>query len=718
MTQNALVKERIEVSDQSDDALLLSLLAIAKLHGLPASENSPISGLPLVDGKLTPQLFIRGAKRLGLAARVVEKPLDKISSLLLPVVLLLEGNKACILLANEPNGKLKVLYPELGEGASIVDSDKVLESYTGFAILASPEHVFDKRVSENTQANKGHWFWGTLMMSWRIYRDVLIASFLVNLFAIANPLFVMNVYDRVVPNNAKDTLWVLAIGVGVVIIFDFMLRLLRGRFIDIAGKKADVLLSSKLFERILGMKLSARPQSVGVFANNFREFDGIRDFITSATITTIIDLPFAIIFLLVIYMIGGSLVLVPLAAIPILIGYGFLIQGPLRHAAENASKASSQKSALLIENLTAAEAVKFNAAESVMQRRWEHAVGLLAKWDAKSRLLATSAANLAMVTQQMVSVGVVVYGVYLVESVELSLGALIACVILSGRAVAPMAQVAQLTTRYHQSKAALETLNSMMDLPVERPDGHHFLTRPVLQGDIEFDNVTFKYPGQDIAVLQEVSFKVKAGEKLAIIGKIGSGKSTIEKMMLGLYEVEEGAIRFDGIDIRQLDPADLRRNIGYVPQDIDLFYGSVRENITIGAMTTDQAILDASALGGVTDFVNRHPMGFDMMVGERGGSLSGGQRQAVSIARATVRKPPILILDEPTSSMDNSSEEGVKQRLSVFLEDRTMILVTHRASLLNLVDRVIVMDGGRVVADGPKQQVIEALRQGKIKTGS
>ncbi len=716
MTNASQDVQRPSDSDM-DDPLLLSLLAVARLHGLPASENSPVAGLPLVDGKLTPDLYPRAAKRLGLAARLVKKPLNKISNLFLPVVLLLEGNRVCVLTEKTQNDKYKVIFPELNEGVKEIAATALEEVYGGIAILVSPAHVFDRRVTEETLAQKDHWFWGTLKMSWRIYRDVLLASFIVNLFVIANPLFVMNVYDRVVPNQAKETLWVLAIGVCIVLVFDFVLRLLRARFIDIAGKKADVILSSMLFQRIMGMKLSARPKSVGVFAHNFREFDGVRDFITSATITTLIDLPFAIIFLLVIYFVAGSLVLVPLLAIPVLIIYGLLIQRPLQEAAENASKASSQKSALLVESLTAAEAVKFTAAESRLQTGWEHAVGQLAKWDASSRFMATSAATLAMFTQQAVSVGVVVYGVYLVESVELTLGALIASVILSGRAVAPMAQVAQLTTRFHQSKAALDHLNAMMELPVERPDGKHFLTRPVLQGDIQFDDVTFKYPDEEVAVLKNVSFKIKSGEKVAIIGRIGSGKSTIEKIILNLYEVEEGAVRVDGVDIRQLDPADLRRNIGYVPQDIDLFYGTVRDNITIGSTVSDQEVLDAAVLTRAVDFVNQHPMGFDMSVGERGASLSGGQRQAVALARAVVQKPPVLVLDEPTSSMDNSSEEAVKKNLVDFVTDKTVVLVTHRASLLDLVDRVIVMDAGRVVADGPKAQVIEALRQGRIKTG-
>ncbi|NNJ91492.1 MAG: type I secretion system permease/ATPase, partial [Gammaproteobacteria bacterium] len=566
-----------------EDVLLLSLLAMAKLHGMPASENSPVAGLPLVDGQLTPKLFVRAAKRVGLSAKIIKRPLQQISGLLLPVVLLLKDNHACILLSKEADGQFKMLYPETGDSVTHVSLETLQEVYTGFAILANPIHDFGHRIQADISEKKGHWFWSTMLLSWRIYRDVLVASFLINLFAVVNPLFVMNVYDRVVPNDAQETLWVLAIGVAIVVVFDFTLRLLRSKFIDVAGKKADVILSSRLLEKVLGMKLSARPPSVGLFANNFREFDGIRDFITSMTITTLIDMPFVIIFLLVIYLLAGPLVLVPMLAIPVIIIYGFLIQKPLQQAAENASKASSQKSSLLVESLTVADTVKTRGAESVMQSRWEHAVGQLAKWDAKSRFIANSASNIATFVQQFVTLSVVVYGVYLLMDGLLSMGGLIASVMLSGRAIAPMAQVALLTTRYHQSRAALNTLNDMMDLPVERPEGKHFLTRPELQGNIQFEDVTFAYPNTENAVLKNVSFAIKPGEKVGIIGRIGSGKSTIEKLLLNLYQPDKGAIRIDGVDIRQLDPADLRRNIGYVPQDISLFYGSVRENITIGA---------------------------------------------------------------------------------------------------------------------------------------
>lgn len=705
------------IESASEDILLLTLMAMAKLHSLPVSESSPVAGLPLVDGKLTPQLFVRAAKRVGLSARVVQKPLTEINDLLLPVVLILEDNHACILLKRHPENQLEVLYPETGDGAAKVSADQLEALYSGYAILATPEHDFGQQGRQKLTSG-GHWFWGTMSMSWRIYRDVLLASFLINLFAIVNPLFVMNVYDRVVPNNAKETLWVLAIGVGIVVVFDFLLRLTRSRFIDIAGKKADVILSSKLLERVLGMKLSARPASVGLFANNFREFDGIRDFITSVTISTLIDLPFVFIFLLVIYILAGPLVIIPLLAIPVILVYGFSVQKALQQAAEQASQAASRKSALLIESLTIAETVKANAAESIMQSRWEQAVGQLAKWDAKSRYIANSASSLASFVQQFVTLAVVVYGVYLLQEGNLSMGGLIASVMLAGRSVAPMAQVSLLATRYHQSKAALTTLNSMMQLPVERPEGKHFLSRPHIKGDIDFENVTFSYPNTDNAVLKNISFNIKAAEKVAIIGRIGSGKSTIEKLLLGLYQVEDGAVRIDGVDMRQLDPADLRRHIGYVPQDITLINGTVRENITIGTThVSDLDVIEAAEMAGVANFVNQHPMGFDMQVGERGEQLSGGQRQAVALARAIVNRPSFLLLDEPTSSMDNASEEVVKQKLAGYIDNRTLVLVTHRASMLKLVDRIIVMDAGRIIADGPKDKILDALKNGQIQTG-
>jgi ATP-binding cassette subfamily C protein LapB len=704
--------------DPSDDPLVGSLLILADLHGLQASAYAVTAGLPLEHGHLLPSQFERAARRVGLRSRVVQRDLEQFTSLQLPAVLLLRDDAACVLLAVPDEDKARVRLPENPDAEIVIDVDELRDLCTGYAILAGPLHRYDERTPEQSARGmaSGHWFWGTLGESWRIYRDVLVASVLINLFAVASPLFVMNVYDRVVPNHAIETLWVLAIGVSVVFGFDLLLRTLRGRFIDAAGGRADMQLSARLYERVLGLRLDARPASSGAFANNLREFDGIRDFFTSLTLTTIVDVPFSLLFLLVVWLIAGPLVLVPLAAIPLLLAFGFYVQPRLRQAAEHSMRAAAQKNATLVESMVEAETVRALGVEGRLQRLLEASNAENVRWNITARGWALTATNLATFLQQLVSVGVVVYGVYLIADGQLSMGALIAAVILSGRAVVPLAALAGLLTRFYQANAALEALDQVMQLPVERPDGKVFVTRPVLQGDVEFEHVTFTYPGQEVAALKDASFQIAAGERVAIIGRVGSGKTTINRLIAGLYQPQEGAVRVDGIDMRQLDPGDLRHNVAYVSQDNQLLFGTVRDNLTLGiAQVDDEAIVRAAELSGVASFVNRHPLGFDMPVGEHGGRLSGGQRQAVALARALVQDAPVLLLDEPTGAMDNSSEEHIRRELATVVEGKTLVLITHRASLLDLVQRVIVVDAGQIVADGPKSQVLEALRAGKIR---
>jgi ATP-binding cassette subfamily C protein LapB len=394
-----------------------------------------------------------------------------------------------------------------------------------------------------------------------------------------------------------------------------------------------------------------------------------------------------------------------------------MMQIPLRVVVQQSYREAQQRHALLIEAIGGIETVKSTASEGRMQRNWENFVEVTARSSIKSHMLSALALNFSSAATNFVSVGVVMYGVYLIDAGTLSVGGLVASTILAGRAMAPLGQIAGIMTRYHQARVSLSALDQMMQTPVERPEGRNFLQRSDIQGHIEFRNVTFSYPDQESPALDDVSFRIEAGEKVGLIGRIGSGKSSIQRLVLGLYEPDKGAVMIDVTDVRQIDPADLRRSMGSVPQDVYLFFGSVKDNIAIGApFTDDTSIRRAARITGVEEFVNRHPMGFDMPVGERGQTISGGQRQSIAIARALLRDPPILLLDEPTSAMDNTSESRFKARLSETLEDKTLLLVTHRGSMLSLVDRLIVVDGGNIVADGPKQDVLEALRSGPVPT--
>ncbi len=698
------------------DSLLECLLVVARAHGRTLSHEAAVNGLPLLNHRLTPSLFPRAAKRAGLTSKIIKKSLETLNPALFPAILLLNGEEACVLIGWKSEGRIaRLIFPDLGKAETLVPREELENRYTGHAILARPEFRFDARTPEVGQVKNRHWFWGTLAENKRLYRDVLLAAFMINVFALALPLFTMNVYDRVVPNQAVETLWMLAIGVGIVLLADLVLRTMRGYFLDLASSRVDVRLSAYIMERVLGLRLENRPLSAGSFASNLRSFETIRDFITSATVTTFIDVPFALIFIAVIGWISWPLMLPIIIGMLLVLAYAITVHSRMHELSETTYRAGAMRNATLVESLVGLEAIKALGAESVMQRKWELSANFLSRVGAQLRLLSASTMNVASWIQQLVNIVVIVVGVYLIGDNYLTMGGLIACSMLSSRAMAPISQVAGLLTQYHNAATALKSLDEILQQPVERPANSNFVTRQHFNGDIEFKDVDFHYPEQTQSALRNVSLKIRAGEHVAILGRVGSGKTTLEKLILGLYQPTSGAVLVDGIDLRQLDPAELRRNIGYVPQDVTLFYGSLRENLTISASTADDAaVLRAAQVGGIIDFVNSHPKGFEMTVGERGESLSGGQRQAVAIARAAINEPPIMIMDEPTGSMDHSSEEEIKQQLSSFAAGKTLIVVTHRTSLLDLVERIIVIDAGRIVADGPKAQVVEALRQGRI----
>lgn len=705
-------------TDTRDDPLLDSLMVLARLHGRTVSRTGLTNGLPLVKNRLTVELFPRAASRAALSSRVLHRPLKKISSLELPVVLLLKNRQVCVLVEMDPvGGECKVLMPETGMGEKKLSLEELEALYSGYAIYVRPEFRVEGKNLDGVESRskRGGWFWGTLFGSWRIYRDVLVASFMINVLALATPFFILNVYDRVIPNNAIETLWVLAIGIGFVYLVILLMRGLRGYFIDEAGKKANLQMSSTLFAKVLGLRMEVRPKSTGSFTSNLQQFESVRDFITSFSITALMDLPFAGLALLVIWYLGANIVIIHVVAILLLLLYAVVVQVPLKHAVERSYQASAQKNAILVDGLSGLETIKILGAESHIQRAWEEAVSYISTWSVKARFLSSSVQHVSNFIQNVTVVAVVIGGVYMISNGNLSQGGLIALVILTRQAINPMSQVVNLMTRFHQAKTALKTLNTIMELPEERPEEKSFLHRIRFRGEIDLKNISFTYPDQSTEILKNISFKINAGERVGIIGPIGSGKTTLGKLILGLYQPTGGMICIDGTDIRQIDPAELRHCIGAVSQDGTLFRGSVRENITLGAYDVDDAtVLRAADMGGVSDFARRNSMGFDMEVGEQGRGLSGGQRQCVAIARAVLHDPPVLVLDEPTSSMDNRTEQKIKNNFKKILQGKTLMVITHRASMLELVDRVVVLDNGVIVADGSRQTVMEALRNGQL----
>ncbi|MBT9243691.1 MULTISPECIES: type I secretion system permease/ATPase [Vibrio] len=702
------------------DPLLNSLIYVSRYYGLANSPEALINGLPLSDGKLTPFLFPRSAERAGLVAKENRSELESIPHLILPAILLLKQGEACVLNSIDlEKQEAEIITAESGMVPIVITIDELKEQFIGRYFLVKKQFRYDERSPEVLKTRKGHWFWSTIWESKNIYRDVLIASILINIFAIAAPMFTRLVYDKVVPNLAFETLWVLASGIFVVFLFDLLLKLMRSYFIDVAGKKSDILISSKLFSKVLGIRMEAKPASVGAFAKNLQEFESIREFFTSATIGSLIDLPFALMFLALIWLMAGNLVFVPVVGVVILIIYALLIQGPLRRTIEEGSRLASQKYANLIESLAGLETVKLFSAQSQFQFRWEEAVAHMANWNIKSRRITDSIQNTAGFVQQSTNVGMIIFGVYLIAEGELTMGGLIAATMLSGRAIGPLVQLSLLSTRYNQAKSSMTLIEQVMSMPDEQEEGKRYIHRPIIQGHIALDKVTFHYPDSPVASIRDLTLNIKPGEKVAIIGRIGSGKTTLERLIMGLYKPTEGHVRIDDTDMEQLHHVDVRRNIGCVPQDSNLFYGSVRDNITLGRpLVDDRDVMDAANRAGVTAFTQQDPAGLERQVGEGGALLSGGQRQSIAIARAFLGRPPVLLMDEPTSAMDNRSEMHIKHQLNQLLPNETLILITHKTSMLDIVDRVIVMERGSIIADGPKAQVLSDLKQGKVRAAS
>jgi len=698
------------LTPESADPLLGALLALCRLHGRPRSAASLTSGLALENNRLTPEMFPVAAERARLSARLVRRKFADIQPHLFPVVLLLKGRTTYVVLREVKRDQFEVLVPETGTGTEIVSRRHIEERYDGYAFLARPEISYRGKSEAKDEQPQGHWFWSTLRRMGRVYVYVILAAIMVNLFALAGPLFTMNVYDRVVPNQALETLWVLASGVMIVYGFDFILKLVRAYLIDHTGKRADVVMSSIIFSHALNVRMGSRPASSGAFASKLKEFEAVRDFFASATVVAIVDIPFIFLFIAVIYMIAGPAAYVPMVAVPVVIIGGLLLQAPLRQAVRKTNAGNAHKHGVLIEAISGLDTIKSLGAEGRMQRDWEAYSGESAELGARVKFLSGLGVHFSQFVQQVVTIAVVIVGVYQISANEMTMGGLIAATILTGRIMGPLGQIAGLVARLHHAASARKSIDEIMSLPVDRPAGKQFLSRPALAGRIDFQDVTFFYPDTQTPAVKNLSFSVRPGERVAIMGPIGSGKSTIARLLTRLYDPTEGSIQIDGADIQQIDPADIRRTAGVVLQDIMLFTGTVRENIAMGApQADDEMILRAAELSGAHDFISRHPLGYDMPVGERGSLLSGGQRQAVALARALLPDPPILVLDEPTSMMDIPAEEAFVTRLAESLKDKALIIITHRPSLLSIADRLLVMRRGEVMADGPVKEVLPKL---------
>lgn len=706
------------MTTQIFDPLALCLIRVAKDYEISITQEGLLSGLPLPNGKLIPQFFSRAADRVSLTSNMVQQNLDQLNHFVFPAILILNNNTACVLYRFDTERQTATVYfPEMSDTVTEVPIAQLQEKYLGSVIyLQQRQFVADNKVK--LEKTNQHWFWSVIRQHRSMYKDILLAALFVNIFALCAPFFVMNVYDRVVPNHATDTLWVLAFGIMIIITADFILKLVRSYFVDLAATRADNKLSAYIMEKVLGRRMEQNNMSVGMMASNIQSYEAIRYFTSSMTVVSLIDLPFFVLFLAVICIISWVFVIPLVIAAIIILLYALSVHISLKKLSDAMAEASQQRQGLLIETLNNQETIKsFNAAGR-MQTLWEKATRFTVQYSSKLRFIGGTVGNFAGWVQQTAGVVIILVGVYLIVDGKLTQGALIACYLLSTRALAPIAQIAGLLTQYYQASSALNMLNQTVDAEQERENLKGWVSHPHLIGHIEFKNVSLCYPNESHSALNNISFSIRAGEKVAILGKVGSGKSSIEKILLSLYKPTEGSVFIDQTNISQIDPAELRSQIGYIPQDIQLLNGTVLSNIVLGNPHASRVALEQSlVVSGLSQILKAHEDGLSLQVGEGGHKLSGGQRQAVAVARAIAQNAKILVFDEPTSSMDTPLENHVIHHLKHYMTaQHTLILVTHKPALLTLVDRIIILEDGKIIADGDKESVMKAMfpQQAKV----
>jgi ATP-binding cassette subfamily C protein LapB len=710
-----LQREQATTSVDAADSLADALLFLAAHHGRALSREALLAGLPIVDDRLSVALFTRAAQRAGLEVEPVKRPLWDIPSLVLPAVLIMRDGSTRILVTNAEDPRdAKIIDPTVKPYEAPHPLGAEAATYMDYAFLVRPASQADARVAAAGDLPTPHWFWSIVGRFWPNYGHVAAAALIVNVLGLAAPLFTMNVYDRVIPNGAIPSLIALSIGMTLAIVFDFVLRTIRSRIIDMTGKKIDVVLAANIFEHVQSVKMAQRPTSVGILANQIRDFDSVREFFTSGAVVSATDLLFAFIFIAILFEIAGPLAWIPVAMLPLMILAGLILQHPLSRAMRKLQAESAARHGVLIEALSSMETVRAIGAEARMQTAWERSVAATARSGEDVHFWASLALTVSNSAQQIVNMLILVVGVVLILDGKLSVGTLVASTMLAGRVLAPISSIASVITRATQTLISLKAIDRVMAFERERPIGRSYVARRITDGRVAFENVSFRYPGASDSALERVSFKIEPGERVGIIGRIGSGKTTLGRLMVGFYDPQEGKILVDGVDARQYDPADLRTGIGFVLQDTDLFFGKLRDNITLGRpASTDEEVLAAARLAGVESFVAGHPLGYDMPVAEGGRSLSGGQKQAIGLARVLIRRPKVVFFDEPTAHFDVRSEAEFLERLKgLAREQMTILISTHRFSLLSYVDRLLLFEKGRLVADGPRDKILAVLQGG------
>src|SRR5689334_2196028 len=701
----------LDADSREIDPVLDCLTYLAREADRPSSPVLLRAGLALADdGRLPFHQIEPALEQVGMRAKSAVRRLKGWPAAKCPAILELTDERAAVLLdVRDADGliyapgvaepmwvKLAELEPAFTGRAMVVETDPTRERES--------ERPWDK-------AKRTHWFWSEVWKVRREFWPVLLAALIVNLLAFAMPLFTMNVYDRVIPNKAVSTLWVLGLGVVLALVFDFTLRVARSRLIDEVGRRLDAKLSQKLFEKVMNLPMSERLGSTGAFARRVSEFEMVRDFFASTTVVLVVDLTFLILFLGLITILAGWLVIVPIVGIVLMLIAGFSLQKGMGRAALEAQADAGLQHSVLVESIAGAETLKAARAEGQMLGRWRRYSAMSAATSEKMRRLTAVAVNLASVSQQMISIGLLIGGFYRFQEGEMTMGAIIAIIMLSGRSLQPVGQLAFLVTRGKQAFATLDSLQTMMESQDERQVALRSIVPEIRAGHVELSNVSFRYPTGGRDSLSGINLKINPGERIGIIGRVASGKSTLGRVLCGLYDPTDGEMIVDGLDSRQYHPHQLRDAFRFVAQDAEVFSGTVRDNLMLGAAKADDAqLIDAVVRSGADIFLSRDAAGFDLPVGERGSRLSGGQRSLLVLARALVSPSKLLFLDEPTGSMDTQTELYFIEHLKTAIgPDQSLVVSTHRHNMLSIVNRLIVIDAGKIIADGPRDEVLKHL---------